>query len=125
VVIAWFTATGDQGRAFAAFSSNAGATFGAPVRLDDVSAIGRVDVQLLGDGSAVATWIEFADGRAQFKARRVDPSGQRGTAVAVAGMSAGRSSGYPRLARFGDELVFAWTEADNTPGVRTAVARLR
>ena len=90
-----------------------------------MSALGRVDVQLLGDGSAVATWIEFADGRAQFTARRVEASGQKGNAVAVAGLTAGRSSGYPRLARFGNELVFAWTEADSTPGVRTAVARFR
>jgi hypothetical protein len=124
VAIAWFTGKGDEGHAFAAFSSNAGASFGSPIRLDDVSALGRVDVQLLAEGSAVATWIEFADGRAQFKARRVESSGQKGAAVSIAGINQGRSSGYPRLARFRDELVFAWTEAGDTPGVRTAVARV-
>jgi hypothetical protein len=124
VVIAWFTATGDEGHVFAAFSSNSGASFDSPIRLDDVSALGRVDVQLLGDGSAVATWIEFAEGRAQFKARRIDTSGQKGAAVGVAGLNAGRSSGYPRMTRFGSELVFAWTETGDTPGVRTAIARV-
>jgi hypothetical protein len=124
VAIAWFTATGEQGHAFAAFSSDAGASFGTPIRLDDVSALGRVDVQLLDNGSAVATWIEFAEGRAQFKARRLDASGRKGAAVAVAGLNAGRSSGYPRVARFGSELVFAWTETGDTPGVRTANARV-
>lgn len=124
VAIAWFTAKGDEGHSFAAFSSNAGASFGAPVRLDDVSALGRVDVALLPDGAAVATWIEFAEGRAQFKARRVDSSGRRGAAVAVAGINSGRSSGYPRMARFGNELVFAWTETGDTSGVRTAVTQL-
>jgi hypothetical protein len=124
VAIAWFTARGDQGRAFAAFSTDAGASFGAPIRLDDVSALGRVDIELLADGSAIATWIEFADGAARFMARRVTASGHRGPAVAVAGINAGRASGYPRLARYGTEVVFAWTETGETPGVRTAIARV-
>ena len=124
VAIAWFTATGDEGHAYAAFSSDAGASFGTPIRLDDATALGRVDVQLLRDGAAIATWIEFAEGRAQFKMRRVEASGRKGAASAVAPLNAGRASGYPRMARFGDELVFAWTETGDTPRVRTAVARV-
>jgi hypothetical protein len=124
VAVAWFSAADDEGHAYAAFSSDAGASFGAPIRLDDASALGRVDVQLLPDGSALATWIEFADGRAAFRVRRVDPAGRRGPAVAVAGLNAGRSSGYPRMARSGEEVVFAWTETADTPGVRTAIARI-
>ena len=124
VAIAWFTAKGDEGHAYAKFSSNAGASFGEPIRLDDASALGRVDVQLMSDGSALATWIEYADGRGQFKARRVQPGGQRSTAMAVASINSGRSSGYPRLARFGDEVLFAWTETGETPRVLTASARV-
>lgn len=124
VAIAWFTATGDEGHAYAAFSSNAGASFSEPMRLDDASALGRVDVQLMPDGSALATWIEFADGRGQFRARRVQPGGQRSAATAVASINSGRSSGYPRLARLGDEVLFAWTEAGETPRVLTAAAKV-
>lgn len=128
VAIAWFTAQGDQGRAYVAFSQDAGATFAAPVRLDEKSALGRVDVALLADGSAVATWIEFAEGRASFMMRRVEASGTRGPAVAVAGINASRSSGYPRLARAGDDLMLAWTESGKSPEepsrVQTAVARV-
>jgi hypothetical protein len=124
VAIAWFTATGDEGHTYAAFSSDSGASFGSPIRLDDASALGRVDVQLLRDGSAIATWIEFAGGRAQFKMRRVEASGRKTTASTVTGMTAGRASGYPRMARFGEELVFAWTETGDLPRVRTATARI-
>jgi hypothetical protein len=124
VVLAWFSAKGDDGHAFVAFSTTSGASFGPPIRLDDASALGRVDVELLDDRSAIATWIEFADGRAQFNARRLDTSGRKSAAVPVAGLTAGRSSGYPRMARSGNELVFAWTETGDTPGVRTAVARI-
>ena len=52
VVLAWFTRQGRVGHAYAAFSADAGRTFGAPIRLDEASALGRVDVELLPDGSA-------------------------------------------------------------------------
>jgi len=60
VAVAWFTAKGDQGRTFVAFSHDAGRTFGAPVRVDEASSLGRVGVELLNDGSAVVTWV-FAE----------------------------------------------------------------
>lgn len=125
VVVAWFTAANDQGRAFAAFSQDAGATFGQPVRLDDGQSIGRVDVALLDDGSALASWIEPASGRAELRIRRVSASGGRGNAQTVAsvGGASGRTSGYPRLIRHGGELLFAWTETRST--VKTAAAKLR
>jgi hypothetical protein len=122
VAIAWFTAQGEQGRAFAAFSDDAGQSFAAPVRLDDFSALGRVDIALLDDGSAVATWIEFQEGRAQFKMRRVDRHRTKSAAMTVSNLAASRASGYPRLARAGNELVFAWTESSQPSRVMTAVA---
>ena len=120
VALAWFTAKGDEGHTFIAFSSDSGRTFGNPIRLDDASALGRVDSTLLADGSAIATWIEFADGKAQFRMRRVTASGERGPAMTVAGLTANRASGYPRMARFGDELIFAWTESGTPSSVKTA-----
>ena len=128
VAAAWFTAAGDHGRAFVAFSGDAGRTFGTPIRLDDGTSLGRVDVEVLPDGAAVATWIEFAGGRAQVLARRVTAEGERSPAVAIARVDATRSSGYPRLARYGNELLFAWTETPpgprGHPQLRTAAARL-
>ena len=93
VAIAWFTAVGNEGHVYAAFSSDAGATFGAPIRIDDVGAVGRVDVELLADGSAAVTWIEFAEQRSQFRIRRVEPGGAKSSSSTVAGIAAGRSCG--------------------------------
>ena len=126
VAVAWFTMKADQGRAFAAFSQDAGRTFGSPIRLDDNGSLGRVDVELLPDGSAVASWIELADQRAQFRARRIDRAGGRSVAIAVSSIAGSRASGYPRIATHGDEIVFAWTEgADGGTQVRTAKTRWR
>ena len=126
VAIAWFTVKEEQGRALMAFSTDAGRTFGPPIRLDDSGALGRVDVELMPDGSAVASWIEFANQRAQFRVRRVEPSGARSQSVTVSSLAGTRASGYPRIARYGDELVLAWTEnIGGRPQVQTAVARSR
>ncbi|MFN2444349.1 MAG: sialidase family protein [Vicinamibacterales bacterium] len=125
VAIAWFTVKDDVGHAYAAFSSDAGRTFGAPTRLDQTSALGRVDIDLLPDGSAVATFIEFAEQRSQFSARRIHASGRKSDLATVAAIEGARASGYPRVARLGDELVFAWTESkDGKLRVRTAVTRI-
>ena len=126
VAVAWFTVKEDQGRAFVAFSQDAARTFGNPIRLDESGALGRVDVELMPDGSAVASWIEFADQRAQLRVRRVTPAGARSDAVTVSSIADSRASGYPRLASNGDEIIFAWTESTGAgTRVKTAVARWR
>jgi hypothetical protein len=121
VVVAWFTAKQDQGQAFAAFSRDGGATFGAPVRLDDGSSLGRVAVAMLDEGAA-AMWVEFADGRAELKVRRVDSSGGRSPSQTVAGINRDRASGNARMARRGRELLLAWTEtAGGNSAIKTAI----
>jgi hypothetical protein len=126
VAIAWFTGKDEQGRAFVSFSSDSGRTFGAPIRLDEAGTLGRVDIELVPDGSAVAGWIESAGGRARFMARRMEPSGARSAPVIVSDLAGGRASGYPRVARHGDELVFAWTDAaGGRAHVQTAAVRMR
>jgi hypothetical protein len=120
--VAWMTGKDDKGRAFAAFSKDGGATFGAPIRLDDSASLGRVDIELLDDESAIASWVEFADQRAQLRIRWIDSSGARGPAQTVAGLGAERASGHPRLGRRGHELLIAWTEtSDGRSAVRTVV----
>ena len=124
VAVAWFTAPNDEGHAFVAFSQDAGRTFGAPVQVDDAESLGRVDVEQLPDGSAIVGWIERAGQSTAFKVRRIEPNGQRSVAVTVTDLGERRNSGYPRLARRGQELVFAWTGSGERLRVETAIARL-
>jgi hypothetical protein len=116
VAAAWFTALGNDGHAYAAFSQDAGRTWGDPIGLDDQTSLGRVDIELLDDGTAIATWVEFASERAQLRARQVTASGERSAAATIAGADERRLRGYPRLARNGNTLVFAWTESGDGPG---------
>jgi hypothetical protein len=124
VALAWFTAPNDEGHAFVAFSRNAGETFSPPVRVDEVGSLGRVDVELLSDGSAMVSWIEFADKRATVMVRQVDRSGRRSAATTVTALGANRNSSYPRMARHGNDLLFAWTASEEGTQVQTATVRL-
>ena len=90
----------------------------APIRLDDAASLGRVDIELLPDGSAAAAYMEFAEQRAQFRVRRIRPDGSKSDPVTVSGMAGSRGSGYPRMVLSGDELVFAWTDRDTKSQVR-------
>lgn len=121
VAVSWFTVERGEGHAYAAFSSDAGKTFGTPIRLDTAVALGRVDVELMSDGSAVAAWIELEGQQAQFKIRRIASDGTKSPPVLVAPLPAGRTSGYPRVATAGNDLVFAWTDTvDGKTQIRTA-----
>ena len=126
VAVAWFTAKDEEARAFAAFSSDAGRTFGTPIRLDDRGTLGRVDVELLPDGSAVGAYVEMVEKQAEFRVRRIWPDGRKSAPSTIAALVGTRSSGYPRMAFHDNELVFAWIERTGSAGsqVKIAVASL-
>jgi hypothetical protein len=121
VAVAWFTAKNDQGRAFIAFSHDAGRTFGAPVRVDDAGSLGRLGVQLFDDGSAAVIWIEKSTPRTQMRVRIITPAGIRSAPVTIADTEGSR---YPRIMRDRDELLFSWTDTDKASQVRTARASI-
>jgi len=121
VVVAWFTAADDSARVKLAFSSDAGATFGAPIRIDEGAPAGRVDVALLKDGSALVTWVERIGGdTAAVRARRVSAAGKAGAPVTIAASSSARASGFPRMVLSGDDAWFAWTQPTRPSQVRVA-----
>lgn len=127
LAVAWFTGAEDTPRVRTAFSSNAGDTFTPPVRVDDGDPAGRVDVELLEDGSALVSWLERGDGSARIRVRRIWPDGTRGEGTTVGSSSGGRSSGFPRMALDGSGgVLFAWTDdTGSEPRVRLARGRLR
>jgi hypothetical protein len=125
VAIAWFTAANDSARVKVAFSADAGATFRAPVRVDDGNPGGRVDVTLVPDGSAIVSWIERIGGdTVAVRARRIRPDGRAGASTTVATSSAARASGFPRMALTGERIVFAWTVPGRPSSIRVARANV-
>lgn len=122
VVVGWFTSAGDTPRVKVAFSQDAGATFGNPIQVNDGETVGRVDALLLPDGSALVCWLSGNVEGGAIKVRRVRADGTLGPASAIAKTDISRSSGFPRMARLGNEVHFAWTEFGKPSRVRTASA---
>jgi len=124
VAVAWFTAAKETPQVKVVFSSDAGTTYAPPILVDEGSPVGRVDVLMLSDGSALVSWLERTTKGGEVKVRRVRPDGSRNEATTVAESSAARVSGFPQMARSGNDIVFAWTDPGTPSRVRTAVGRL-
>lgn len=133
VVAAWTTGASDSARVLAAFSDDGGTHFGAPVLVDGASPLGRVQVMMLRDLSALVLWLGSASSPSSTRhdglilARRVSAAGTVGPPVLLARTSSARASGLPRMARAGGAIVFAWTEAApaGAPGARPAPKQIR
>jgi len=123
-VTAWFTAAQEQGRAFVAFSEDGGVSFGKPVQIDDGKPIGRVDVVLLDEETALVTWLEQTAAGGEIRARRVSRAGKGEPAMKIADSSTARAAGFARVARVGRDVYFTWTEQD-AKSKRVHIARVR
>lgn len=109
VVVAWYTGARDTARVNIARSEDGGATFGAPIRVDDGDPIGRVDVVLDDAGNAIVVWLEQrSPTEAEVLARKVVGT-QLGEPRVISRTSGARQSGFPRLVRHGNDVVAAWT----------------
>ena len=117
VAVAWFTLAGGTPRVRLAFSTDAGATFAPPLEVSDGDPIGRAEVLVLEDGSALVCWLEKTKEGAELRARRVRRDGTRDASFTVAPSASTRSSGFPQMARTKNSILFAWTAPD---GIRTA-----
>ena len=124
VVLAWFAAPEDEARVQVAFSDDGGGRFGQPTRVDEGMPLGRVDVELLDDGSAIVIWLETVGEEAEIRARRVYTDGTAGASWLISPTSRARGSGFPRMTRVGGEIVLAWTELGDAGGVRVVSVSL-
>lgn len=124
VVVAWFTGADSTPRVKLARSSDAGATFGAPMQVDDGTPLGRVDVERLPDGSALVTWLEIVGDKAEWRVKRIDPSGRVASRWTVASAPRTREAGFARTTLAGGDLLMAWTAPGPEGGVRVSRVRL-
>jgi hypothetical protein len=76
---------------------------------------------MLPDGRAFVMWLEFLPQGSELRARIIAPDGYRSSHFTIAASSAERQSGYARMVRSGNDLVFAWTSTRPSPQVKTAV----
>ncbi|MES2642450.1 MAG: redoxin domain-containing protein [Myxococcota bacterium] len=122
VVAAWFTGSGDRQSVRAAFSGDAGATFGSAVTVVDAATdarpLGRADVLLEPDGTALVVWLSAEEEDGRVRIRRVGRDGRVGPSLELGASGTARATGFPRLAKHGSRAIVSWTVPD---GENTAV----
>ena len=119
LVIAWFTMKDEKAQVKLIFSKDGGDTFGAPIQIDEGNPLGRVDVLLLDEKTAMVSWMEGAD----IKAVKVNVNGSKESSMTIASSSKSRSSGFPQMTKSGNKLFFAWTD-DNQKTIKLATVSL-
>jgi hypothetical protein len=122
VLVAWYTAAGDTARVLLARSTDGGATFDEPVRIDEGNPMGRVDVVLDGAGQPVVSWLEQRSPEVSEVLLRRVAGGVPGETRIVARTLGARQSGFPRLVVRGNEVIAAWTSVQ--PALQVHVARI-
>ncbi len=109
-----------------AYSNDSGVTISEAMRIDDGNPIGRVDMEMLEDGSIFLSLVEDTGVGADIRVKHIDPSGKELDSFTLAKTSVSRQSGFPRMTKNGDRLVFTWRDVsdEENPVVKTAIYRL-
>jgi len=125
VAVAWFTAAQDIPKVMVSFSEDQGESFSNPIRVDDGNPLGRVDIAMIDEGMALVTWLEKTNQKTEIRLAKVSIQGKEGIPYSVAATSEKRASGFPVIAKSGEQILLAWTEVDSlSTTVRTGLWRL-
>lgn len=124
VVAVWFTMAQGTPVVAAKRSTDGGRTFGERVVIDDGMNSGRVDVVVDADGAAWISWLGTDGGEPALALRAWSAAGRLGEIFHPAMADMSRRSGFPRMARLGDDLLLAYTDPENGYRVRTVRVRI-
>ncbi|AFL81575.1 hypothetical protein Aeqsu_2113 [Aequorivita sublithincola DSM 14238] len=111
-VVAWFTAVNDNPKVQLAFSKDKGKTFAAPIQVNTYKTLGRVDVVMISENTAIVSWMENLGEDTLIQVMRISADGTEGFPVTISKTSFERASGFPQLEIAGNTLYAAWTMVD-------------
>jgi len=111
VVISWFSAGSGEPIVRAILSTDGGATFAPPVDIAAGHIAGYLGTAILDEYNVAISWMARGDADGNpIHVRSLAASGQLGSVHTVGTSLQPRV--VPQLARAGDELVLAWSDAD-------------
>lgn len=119
---AWFGAPNDKASVKVTFSADSGATFGAPIVVDQARPLGQVDVVLLMTKRARQL---ARRGREERPAAGAAGPLARDFRRAIGGRGVERRpvERFPRMLRAGSEVVIAWRDRAEPPRMCTAALK--
>lgn len=111
VAIAWLTRANNEPKVQLAFSKDEGERFGAPLRIDSGSPLGRPAIVPYDADTYLVGWLErLPSGQVEIRIRRASFEGKLHKPITIATVPAGRASGFPKLVIHSDQILFAWRD---------------
>lgn len=108
LAIAWFSAPEAKPQVSLVFSTDGGASFSAPLRIDEGDATGRVGLAWINEQTVAVSWLE---GDA-LKVRLAHTNLKVTEPIAVTTASKERAGGFPQMVFADGKLLFSWTDAE-------------
>ena len=113
VAVSWFTVSEGKPAVNLAFSEFYGSSFGDPIKINDHSAIGRVDIAFLNDKEVLISYMEGDDFGTYLRIKKVSINGKVSEPITISKIDSGRNTGVPQLEILDNEIFIVWTVFEN------------
>ena len=125
VVVSWFSASNGRPKVNLKFSTDNGRTFGDKILIDEVenSPLGRVDIEFISETEAMISWLSTVNGKGKLLIRKIKTNGDIGPIKVVDEVSTERSTGFPQIEEFNDDVYISWTD-NSESGKKVRVTKI-
>ena len=126
VAVAWFTAANDVPLVKAAWSSNAGRTFGEPAIVSTGKPLGHIGATMVaGDDIVISYQESVGNGEAALFLRRISDTGEMSEPYPVPDSDSMFAFSVPQIAHMANDLLIVWTnQVDDLYSIQSAVIPL-
>ena len=120
--VVWFTMANNEPKVKVVFSKDNGKTFNEPIHIGDKDPMGRVDIELLEDNSALVSWMDIVEDNTVIQLQKVGSDGTLSELITLTESSESRSSGFPRMVVKDDMAYLTWTNVgEENLNIKTAI----
>jgi hypothetical protein len=113
LAVGWFTVADGKPLVNLSFSESYGSSFGNPIKINDHTAIGRVDVSFLNDKEVIVSYMEADDLGTYLRLKKVSINGKISEPITISKIDSGRNTGVPQLEILDNEIFIVWTVFEN------------
>ena len=121
--VVWYTFSNNNNQLKVAFSNDISNGFDTPIIVNANDPIGRVDIELLDQNTALISYIDIIDGGAYIKLQMITSDRNQDKLLIIDESSENRSSGFPviTLDKEKNKTIIAWTENKEKFKIKTAL----
>jgi len=113
LAVSWFTVSDGKPAVNLSFSESNGSSFGGPIKINDLNAIGRVDAAFLNEKEVIVSYMEGDDIGTYLRIKKVSIDGKVSEPITVSKIDSGRGTGVPQLEILDNEIFIVWTVFDD------------